>query len=378
MSRRSDNASARRRARRGRRGSVLALVLALIVLLSFITVLFIEDATDKLLYDALFQAPEDLRAEAYSALDISLAVLNVFQELDGDLWGPDQGWRDPLSFVDFEPLANTQVQVEFRDESGRFSLAKADFDLLRLVFDELGFDRAVAEELADSLVDWMDEDDLSRLNGFDGEDYEKLDPPYLPTNGPLRSWDELALIPAFQENFWDEDGVPVPELATFEDAFSLYQDGPVNINAAPPFVIQVLDEMGLVDPQNLASYRAGADGELGTADDRLARKMDVGGIFPAGEASDLVSTTSSLLEVSVEVKRGESAFLLRALVSWRGAKTNANVGEPAVEETTEAARTDDEADPDRQARGSAQTAVGDAAALGYPFEILWLAENRKI
>ncbi|MFP4283491.1 MAG: general secretion pathway protein GspK [Opitutales bacterium] len=371
--------------RRRQRGSVLALVLVLIVLLGFIMVAFLEEAKERILYDALFHHQEDLRAEAYSALETTLAVLNVYQEVDGELWGPLQGWGEPLERADYEPPPNTTVTVNFRDESGRFSLAEADFALLRLVFDEMGFDRADAEELADSLIDWMDEDDLSRLNGFDGEDYADLDPPYRPANAPPRSWDELALIPAFQEHFWDENGVPLPALAQFQSAFSLYHEGAVNLNAAPPLVVRVLDEMGMVDARNLRDYLAGSDREAGTADDRVLRTNDVGGVFTgAEEAGALASTSVGLLEVAVEVRRGEAYFLLRTLVSWRGTQagrgttTRSAADERANGQGTAAARTEKEDDPDRRARGSAQTATSSAADLAYPFEILWLAENRKI
>ena len=139
----------------------------------------------------------------------------------------------------------------------------------------------------------------------------------------------------------------------------------------------VLDEMGIIDTGNLEMYRAGADREAGTEDDRVARSADVGGIFLAEEGGGIAGTTSSLLEVSVEVKRGASVFLLRALVSWRGARTNAAEGERAVRETTAAAQTEGDRNSDRAARGSAQTATGDAASLGYPFQIFWIAENRK-
>jgi type II secretory pathway component PulK len=361
---------------RSRRGSVLALVLALTVLLAFITVAFISDAKDKIVYDALFHSHEDLRAEAYSALDATLAILHVFHEMDGQLWGPAQGWSDPLALAGYTPPPNTGVTVDFRDESGRFSLAQADFDRLRLVFDQLGFNRALAEELADHLLDWMDEDDLARLNGMDTEDYLKLSPPYRPTNGPLRSWDELALIPPFKEHFWDENGVPRPELATFTSAFSLYHDGPVNINAAPPFVLQVLEEMGVINTRNLADYRAGPDRLPGTADDRVARGTDVGGIFQDPEGSGVAGTASSLLEVSVEVRRGASVFLLRSLVSWRGTQNTASARR-AAGEATAAARTSEDPDRDRAARGDTRTATGDAASLGYPFQIFWIAENRQ-
>lgn len=353
------------------------MVLALVILLGFITVAFIEDAKEQILYDAQFHQQEDLRAEAYSALDISLAVLNLFQEIDGSLWGPSQGWRDPLDFANYTPPGNLRVKVSIRDESGRFNLQNADFDFLRVAFTAMDFSLSDAEELADYLLDWMDEDDLSRLNGFDGEDYARLNPPYLPANGPIQSWDEIALIPAFKERFWDKDGRPLPALSTFTENFSLYNTGPVNINAASPYVSRVLDELGIIEERNLSDYLAGADGKAGNKDDRLVRDASAGGIFLDGAGNNLAGTESSLLEVAVEVSRGEAVFLLRCLVSWRGSNASAGDSRAVAAETTGAARTGEETDPNRRARGTAQTEVGSGAELGYPFQIHWLAENRK-
>lgn len=364
------------RSLRSKGGSVLALVLALVILMAFIAVAFLEEAKEQILYDALFHKQEDMRAEAYSALDTTLAVLNVFHEIDEGLWGPRQGWHEPLAFAGYEPLNGVSTRVHFRDESGRFPLSRADFDLLLRVFDKLGFDRAESEELADSLLDWMDEDDLRRLNGFDGDDYRRLNPPLQPANAMVRSWDELELIPAFQELFW-ENGVPRPELQMFTDAFSLRHSGAMNVNAVSPFVAQILEEMGAINSQNLFDYLAGPDREPGTEDDRVVRSHDVGGIFTAPDDDGLVGTTASLLEVSVEVSRGEAVFLLRSLVSWRGANPGAAAGESAGTESTRASRGTQDSDQPRRARGSAETATGDAAQLGYPFQILWLAENHK-
>ena len=357
----------------------------MVILLGFITVAFIEDAKEQILYDAQFQSNEDLRAEAYSALEVTLAVLNVFHEIDEQLWGPAQGWGDPLEFADYTPPPNTTIEVAFREESGRFplsTLSAEDYDRMRKVFDVLGFDQRDAEELTDSLLDWIDDDDLPRLNGFDAEDYRKLNPPYLPANAPLRSWDELALIPAFKERFWDEDGRPLPELRTFTEAFSLHHTGPVNLNAASDFVISVLEEMGIVNADYLHDYLNGPDRKPDTGDERVIRSLEEAGVLLNPDlATSVAGNEASLLEVTVEVARGESRFLLRTLVSWRGAQTQVDERddntEPATE-TTEGARTDGETDPDRKARGNVATATGEAADLGYPFQIHWVVENRKI
>lgn len=362
--------------RHKRRGSVLALVLALIILMAFIAVAFLEEAKEKIRYDALFHRQEDIRAEAYSALDATLAVLHVFREVDGALWGPRQGWSDPLDFAQFEPSENLQVAVSFHDESGRFSLENADFDLLRRVFDHLGFNQAEAEELTDSLLDWIDEDDLRRLNGFDGEDYRRLNPPYEPANRMLRSWDELALIPAFQEYFWD-NGVLRPEYRTFTSAFSLRHSGPVNVNSANDFVLEILDDMGVISRQNLQEYLAGPDRKPGTEDDRVLRSREEGGVFRSPDADALADVDSELLEVRVEVGRGDARFLLSAQVSWRGANAAAAAGGSTPANSTRRARSSGEQDEQRRSRGSAATRAGNAAQLDYPFQIHWLSENRK-
>lgn len=363
--------------RNRRRGSVVAATLALIILLSFLVVAFMEDVKDKIRYHAQFQYRDDLRIEAYSALETTLAVLNIFHEVDEVLWAPGQGWGDPLEFAGYPEPDGMEIDVEFRDESGKLSLNTLDYGTLRLVFDELGFSPADAEELADGLLDWIDEDDLKRLNGFDGDDYRDLDPVgYNPANQPIRSWDELALIRPFDTLFFDENGLPLPVYERFKSAFSLVHSGPVNINAASPLVLRVLELQGVLDPYNLNAYRAGADREPGTEDDRIVRSTDVGGIFLNPENA-AVSTEIELLEVAITVSRGDATFLLRTLVSWRGSNPSANDAEPIVEATTEAAQGDDDPNDIQRARGSARTQAGSAAQLGYPFQLYWIAENRQ-
>jgi len=52
----------------------------------------------------------------------------------------------------------------------------------------------MSEEIADSILDWIDEDDLPREFGAEVEYYSALDPPYAPKNGPLDSVEELLLV----------------------------------------------------------------------------------------------------------------------------------------------------------------------------------------
>ena len=52
----------------------------------------------------------------------------------------------------------------------------------------------MSEDVADSILDWIDEDDDTREYGAEYDYYQSLDPPYSPKNGPLDTVEELLLI----------------------------------------------------------------------------------------------------------------------------------------------------------------------------------------
>jgi hypothetical protein len=52
----------------------------------------------------------------------------------------------------------------------------------------------MTEEIADAILDWVDEDDRERQYGTESFYYQSLDPPYSPRNGPLVSVDELLNV----------------------------------------------------------------------------------------------------------------------------------------------------------------------------------------
>lgn len=339
---------------RSRGGTVLVAVLLMVVLLSFIVVAFMEDATSRIKYYGLFHHQDDLRADAYSALETSLAVINQFREIDGQIWGPAQGWSQPLAYAGFATGNGIEATVRIRDESGKFSLQEIDGATLRLIFDELDIDQRRADTLADSLLDWMDESETRRLSGFSTRDYRNLDPPYSPAERPLRSWDELILIHGFREAFWDEDGRPLERLQTFKDAVSLYHTGGINLNSASPLVQRVLEEQGVLDINVYRDYREGIGS--GFRDDgihRVIRDPREAGYLDGGNGAS-ISVEAELLIVEIETRRGEARFLLTALVSWTGSNPGSS----------------------GSSQGSSE--LDAAAELGYPFQIHTLVENRKI
>jgi general secretion pathway protein K len=361
------------------RGSITILVLVFVILLTFIVVAFLEEAASKIKYYGLFHNRDDLRTDAYSAMEISLAIINQYREIEGSLWGPIQGWGKPLEKVEFVPAHATVVEVHFEDESAKLPLANLEYDALLTIFEVLGFEYQERQELADGLLDWTDEGDDKRASGFDGQDYEDFDPPYKPANGPITSWDEFKLIVPFNTLFWDETGKPVPQWEQFRSMVSLYYTGVPNINQASATLLYLWQEKGLIDYNSLMRYKSGSDGELGTEDDRLLREPD-GQVIRAETAE--IGTTIELLRVKTTAIRGDARFELECLVSWSGANPSANQTKSALNQNIrnsqiESADPNTAAEQRRRARGSAKTAPGVAADLGYPFRFIRITENRK-
>lgn len=52
----------------------------------------------------------------------------------------------------------------------------------------------MTEDVADSILDWIDEDDEPREYGCEIEYYSQLPTPYAPTNGPIQSVEQLLLV----------------------------------------------------------------------------------------------------------------------------------------------------------------------------------------
>lgn len=87
------------------------------------------------------------------------------------------------------------VRYGLEDESGKLNLN------ILLLADQLGSSRdllmaipGMNEEIADAILDWIDEDDDTRDFGAEADYYASLNPPYEPRNGPPLTVEELLLV----------------------------------------------------------------------------------------------------------------------------------------------------------------------------------------
>ncbi len=108
------------------------------------------------------------------------------------------------------------------------------------------------EILTDCLLDYIDPDNVHRLNGVEDEG------DYHAANRPLESIDELAQV---------RGSGPLTRTPGWQDDLTMDSSGPIDILAAPASVLRLVPGLGEARLQRLLKLRRGPDGLDGTADD---------------------------------------------------------------------------------------------------------------
>ncbi|MEL0642499.1 hypothetical protein V6260_18050 [Pseudoalteromonas aliena] len=98
------------------------------------------------------------------------------------------------NFYGKEFQVNDNAYVTLTDLSSLMGLNISDATLLKNVLLQIGIDDVSAREFVDSLADWKDKNDLSRLNGAESAYYKQHKKSYVARNGFLQDPSEVALI----------------------------------------------------------------------------------------------------------------------------------------------------------------------------------------
>jgi general secretion pathway protein K len=131
--------------------------------------------------------------------------------------------------------------------------------LLRKYLELKGVDLNERDRMIDTLLDYVDPDDLPRLNGAESG------PGYEPRNALLQHIEELKLIPGWQKFTaspdWDAD-------------FTLYSSGPVDLVWASRDVLLSLPGFNEPIVDRFLELRRGTDKLDGTEDDTVFESLD--------------------------------------------------------------------------------------------------------
>lgn len=198
--------------RAGQRGSVLILVLVVIAMLTLGAYSFSEIMISESEATVMYGRQAETRAFAESGIELAAAVLAAPEtEDDASLYhNPNRfrgvllresenargrGYFSIIAPVETDP-AGTLLRNGLVDESGRLNLNR----LLSFELDDsqtrnmLMYLPDMTEEVADAILDWIDDDEILRTYGAESDYYTSLDPPYEAKNGPLDSIEELLQV----------------------------------------------------------------------------------------------------------------------------------------------------------------------------------------
>lgn len=343
---------------RGQRGSVIILVLVTLIFAAFLLTAFIRRTGTELLADARAAEQRHLRAEAYSALETTLAVLADFRAAEGALRSPAESWGRPLEGSGYEPAAGREVEVSFEDESGKLSLPQATAEELQAVLELAGLERNGAERLARTLHAWLREAPADAPADFDSPDYTRADPPYRPAGRPLRSWGELAAVEFDRHLFFDEDGQPTELLEAFRREVSLHSFQTVNLNSARAGVLTARG-LGPAELDALDDYRRRPKppGDTGVFRSTTEAATVLGGAsVPAG-----FGTNIEALRINVTARQGGVVYRVTVVIS---AGSRAGGGAPRRRE-------------EEPGEGPETATSGERKVLNYPFAVLEIREDSE-
>jgi hypothetical protein len=370
-------------------GSVLVIVMITLLFATFALVAFMEKANVDLLVDQRDVLTRRLRMEGYSALEMTLGVLNEFREVGNGLRSPSEGWSDPLTFAGYTPSEGRVVEVAFEDESGKISLPHANALILTNLFRHWGILQADAEALADALLGWIKRNHV--YTSSVQPNYEMGAIPYLAPGRSLRSYHELAAIEKVREIFYDADGRPNDLWRRFADSVSLLDFPRPNMNGAKPDTLAALGQFDETQRQNIGDYLKGA-GTYQTQGPQFFQAPNeaqrIAG--PTGDTSGFAATISAL-RITITVRDGRTEFKLSTVIAPPNGATT--VQTTATAARTQASATTGQTAAQQQNRpNAAQTAprpggnpgspkqpsAAQAAQLKYPFTLLEIHENDEI
>jgi hypothetical protein len=363
------------------RSSVLVLVLVTLVFTAAALTAFVEKAGNDLMVEVRQSDAKRLRQEAFSALEVTLAVLEDFREADNGLHSTAEGWGDPLTWAEWTPSEGRTVDVSFRDESGKVPLAHADLTTLTNMFEAWQLAPADAEKLADAIEGWM-------AKGYSytttlTPDYPDASVPYAEPQRPMRAFTELAAIDDARDFFFDENGLPNGNYWRFVDDFSLFNFPQANANGANADVMAAVGQYTDIQRQHISDFLNGTGQYANDGQQWLQNAAQLSAVAGLGGNAGVFGTTISALRINVTVHDGRSLYRVSVVVSPQGgATTNQTLATNATAAATNASpATTTSITATAQPSSTANSATAAAAAsqsINYPFTLLEILENDDI
>lgn len=232
------------------RGSALLVVLWALIILTGVIFAWAKLVEQEIQIHGYASQALEARAMAHSGVTVALH--------------PKVKKQTPLLEGTFGP--NLFYRARLISEGGKINLnwiAAGEKDprrvtLLKQWLEQRGLNFQDREHFVDCLLDYIDADDLRRLNGAEDQG------DYHPANQPLRSIDEVAAVMGSD---------PLVSTPGWKDQLTLDSTGPIDILAATAEVLRFIPGFSEARIQRLVQLRQGPDGIDGTADDPIFQNL---------------------------------------------------------------------------------------------------------
>jgi general secretion pathway protein K len=179
-------------------------------------------------------------------------------------------------------LGNGTFSWKITDLESKFNINSPESILQQVLPQALtlmGVAPGEATPIVNSILDWIDPDDQTHVEGAETPYYQGLTPPYMSKNGPIDDISELLLIKGitpeiyygglatnFQANYFSRGLNPFGQSAGamptitggLTNLFTPLSDGKVNINTASAEVLQLLPGVDAMVAEAIVSGRQGA------------------------------------------------------------------------------------------------------------------------
>jgi len=242
------------RASRSERGSALMLMIWAVLLISM-TVMGVVEYIQSSAREATLQS---YQFRALHLAESGLAVGMHPSTRRGDIVlkqkiGPDSGFDVVINYE------GARIPINYATDE---RLREAIYNLL--IYWQLNADQAGIT--ADSLADWIDNDNTPRANGAEADYYKQLGIYDAPRNQGFARVEEMLLVRGM-----DAVDRKKPE---WRDYFSIYGEGQIDLRTVFKDVLLAVTGASENDVTRFISERDGADGIPGTEDDRRIRDSE--------------------------------------------------------------------------------------------------------
>ncbi len=295
-----------------KKASVILFVLLMIFSSAAIIVAISDYASNAMRVRITATKDFQLRYDAFSALNATIAILEEYSEIDGGIYSYLQGWQKPFADNRIQLPSGSDVEVEIIDESGKIPLRALPNDTtLAKMLEALGLNQREAEEYADLIKDWCDKNDNPSFNGAEYEDYDTGATE--PLNRPMETFRELMYVKDANKIFFDENQRPTEFYKKFTSIFSLEPFKKINLNSASQDVLYVLMEAEEKDYD--ATLYSALRGEIGSIVDGITWCKNATELANRGVVdypTNMTTFTAELLKINITIKRGWAVYRLTA------------------------------------------------------------------